>query len=77
MKITRVEAWSVDMKLAEPYTIAYETISRATSVFLRVETNADISGFGCAAPDPAAGAVILHDGLLFPTGGNGLGFDLP
>lgn len=51
MKITRVEAWSVDMKLAEPYAIAYETISRATTVFLRVETNADISGFGCAAPD--------------------------
>ena len=51
MKITRVEAWPVAMRLSEPYTIAYETVETTTNVFLRIETNRGDSGFGCAAPD--------------------------
>jgi L-alanine-DL-glutamate epimerase-like enolase superfamily enzyme len=51
MKITRVEAGVITMRLAEPYTIAYETIEAATNVFLRVETDGAIIGSGCAAPD--------------------------
>jgi L-alanine-DL-glutamate epimerase-like enolase superfamily enzyme len=51
MKITRVEAWPVAMKLKEPYTIAYETIAETTNVFLRIETNSGLTGMGCAAPD--------------------------
>jgi L-alanine-DL-glutamate epimerase-like enolase superfamily enzyme len=51
MKITKVEAWPVTMRLTEPYTIAYETIDVASNVFLRLETNRGIIGHGCAAPD--------------------------
>jgi L-alanine-DL-glutamate epimerase-like enolase superfamily enzyme len=51
MRITKVEAWPVSMRLAEPYTIAYETIKATTNVFLRMETNRRIVGYGVAAPD--------------------------
>ncbi|MCF8062034.1 MAG: dipeptide epimerase [Deltaproteobacteria bacterium] len=53
MRIRRVEAWSVPMRLAEPYTIAYETIRSTENVFVRLDTGAGPSGFGCAAPDLA------------------------
>jgi L-alanine-DL-glutamate epimerase-like enolase superfamily enzyme len=51
MKITHIRSWPVSMRLAEPYSIAYETIHETTNVFLRVETNQGIVGHGCAAPD--------------------------
>jgi len=51
MKITNVETWSVTMKLSEPYTIAYETIESTKNIFLRIDTDNGITGFGCAAPD--------------------------
>lgn len=51
MKITNIEVWQVNMGLSEPYVIAYETISTAANVFLRLETDRGVSGLGCAAPD--------------------------
>ena len=51
MKITQMDAWPVAMRLAEPYTIAYETVDQVTNVFIRLETNEPITGYGCAAPD--------------------------
>jgi L-alanine-DL-glutamate epimerase-like enolase superfamily enzyme len=51
MKITNVETWTVEMPLKEPYTIAYETIDKSRNVFIRIETNGAITGFGCSAPD--------------------------
>lgn len=51
MKITQIEAWAVEMRLSEPYTIAYETVESTSNIFLRMETNKGLSGFGCAAPD--------------------------
>lgn len=51
MKITRLECWTLELPLAEPYTIFYETIDRSVNVILRVETDLGITGWGCAAPD--------------------------
>jgi len=51
MRIQSLEAWPVKMKLTEPYTIAYETIEAVTNIFLRIDTDKGITGFGCAAPD--------------------------
>ena len=39
------------MGLVEPYTIAYQTFDTAANVFVRVETNTGLAGFGCAGPD--------------------------
>jgi L-alanine-DL-glutamate epimerase-like enolase superfamily enzyme len=52
MRITRIEAWSVELKLTEPYTIAYETVESTTNVFVRLHTDGKHVGHGCAAPDP-------------------------
>jgi L-alanine-DL-glutamate epimerase-like enolase superfamily enzyme len=51
MKTKQIEVWEVKMPLREPYTIAYETISSTANVFLRMETDKGITGYGCAAPD--------------------------
>ena len=51
MKITALEAWPVRMLLDDPYTIAYETVTAAENVFVRIETNQGTIGYGCAAPD--------------------------
>lgn len=51
MKIVRTEVWTVEMRLSEPYTIAYEAIDRATNIFLRLHTDGPHAGIGCAAPD--------------------------
>jgi L-alanine-DL-glutamate epimerase-like enolase superfamily enzyme len=63
MKITRVETWLVRMKLADPYTIAYEHISEAQNVMLRLETDRGIVGYGCAAPDLAVTGETATDVL--------------
>jgi L-alanine-DL-glutamate epimerase-like enolase superfamily enzyme len=51
MKITAMELWPVAMGLEEPYTIAYETVTRVTNIFVRLDTNRGPTGYGCAAPE--------------------------
>ena len=51
MKITNVSYERLDLKLAEPYTIAYETIAKAVNFILKIETVSGYVGYGCAAPD--------------------------
>ena len=51
MRITRFDAWLVNLKLAEPYTVAYEHIDHAPNIFLRIETDKGLIGLGCVNPD--------------------------
>ncbi len=53
MRIRSLHAWPVTMRLGEPYAIAYETVEAVTNVFLRIETDRRLVGYGCAAPDLA------------------------
>ncbi len=51
MKISAIEYFRLDMPLAMPYTIAYETVDHATNIILKLHTDKGITGWGCAAPD--------------------------
>jgi len=51
MKIKKLSIYPVTMKLSEEYDIAYETISSTTNIFIVIETDGGITGYGCAAPD--------------------------
>jgi len=51
MRITRLEAWLVRMRLSEPYTTACETVDATVNVFVRLHTDTPHVGLGCAAPD--------------------------
>ncbi len=51
MKITQLECWPVEIRLREPYTVAYETVDKTTNLFIRARTDTGITGVGCAAPD--------------------------
>ena len=51
MKITNVSYERLDFDLSEPYTIAYETVSKTTNFILKIETDLKAVGYGCAAPD--------------------------
>jgi L-alanine-DL-glutamate epimerase-like enolase superfamily enzyme len=51
MKIERVEAWPVTMRLGKPYMAAYDTLETTTNIFLRLVTDRRFIGYGCAAPD--------------------------
>ena len=51
MKITNIEYFKIDLEMIYGYTIAYETINKASNVILRIDTSNGHSGWGCAAPD--------------------------
>ena len=51
MKITKIRQWTKALSLREPYTIAYETITNVENVFIIIETDGPLVGYGCAAPD--------------------------
>lgn len=50
MKITRINAYSMNMALSKPYTIAFETTTAVENVFLEIELQNGIIGIGAASP---------------------------
>ena len=52
MRIKSIRAYSRNLALTKPYTIAYQTISAVENVFLEVELDNGIIGLGAANPDP-------------------------
>lgn len=51
MKIVHGEVREVPIALAEPYEVAYGSVESASSVFLRLETDSGLIGFGAANAD--------------------------
>jgi len=51
MKIVRAEAIPVELELKEPFSIANETIEVADNIFIRLETETGLVGWGCSTPD--------------------------
>lgn len=51
MKISKISYERMDFALANPYTIAYETVSKTSNFILKIETDSTLVGYGCAAPD--------------------------
>ena len=51
MKIARAEAIPVELQLKEPFVIANETTEVADNIFIRLETETGIVGWGCSTPD--------------------------
>lgn len=64
MKIVSAECWCENLRLMEPYTIAYESIDEASNVFIKINTDHGHIGWGCAAPDlevtGETGATVLN-----------------
>jgi len=50
-KIARAEAFPVELQLKEPFVIANETTEVADNIFIRLETETGIVGWGCSTPD--------------------------
>ncbi len=51
MKITNVDAIPFELKLKEPFSIVNETVDVGINVFIKIETDKGITGWGCATPD--------------------------
>lgn len=50
MKIKNIRSYSLNLGLTKPYTIAYKATSSAENVFLEIELENGLTGYGSAAP---------------------------
>ncbi len=51
MKIVRADVIPVELQLKEPFVIANETTEVADNIFIRLETETGVVGWGCSTPD--------------------------
>jgi L-alanine-DL-glutamate epimerase-like enolase superfamily enzyme len=66
MKIARVDLYIKSFRLKAPSAVAYATVEDAPHVFVRIETESGLEGWGCCAPDPVVtGETVeaIHDFL--------------
>ena len=68
MKITRVEAWPVTMKLAQAYSVAYDHFDESTNVFVRIETNRGVWSAGYVLNAAGAYADVIARAFGFGDG---------
>lgn len=50
-KIVKAEAIPVELRLKEPFVISNETTETADNIFIKLETDSGIVGWGCSTPD--------------------------
>lgn len=51
MKIKSITLIPIDLELKEPFSIANETVDIGENVFIKIDTDSEITGWGCATPD--------------------------
>jgi len=51
MRIVKTTAIPLELKLKEPFSIANETVDIGENVFIKMETDDEIVGWGCTTPD--------------------------
>jgi L-alanine-DL-glutamate epimerase-like enolase superfamily enzyme len=51
MNIKKISSFPIELKLKEPFTISNETVDSGKNIFIKIETDSDIIGWGCSTPD--------------------------
>lgn len=68
MTIKRIDLFSKTFQLRNPYTIAYDSITAAPNLLVRIETDNGLIGWGNAAPDTfVTGETIAQAEVLLTT----------
>ena len=68
MTIKRIDLFSKTFQLRNPYTIAYDSITAAPNLLVRIETDNGLIGWGNAAPDAfVTGETIAQAEVLLTT----------
>jgi len=55
MRITSANLIPLELELKEPFTISSESVDIGINVFIKLETDSGITGWGCATPDNVTG----------------------
>lgn len=50
MRITKIKSWTENLGLSRPYSIAFQTIDSVENVFVYLETESGLFGFGAGSP---------------------------
>ena len=51
MKIKKISSYPIELELKEPFVISNETVDSGFNIFIKIETDSDIVGWGCSTPD--------------------------